>query len=335
MKSIRGELYFGLLIAGLVGAVFLAMIVVHEYGLLSDTPPPIAQAFREITDHVIIPVGLFVLLFGAGAFLVVRRVELKLNAASRGALIAADSLKAYQTPTKELPSEVLPFVEAVNHLITRLDDHARKQEAFAADAAHELKTPLAILALELDKLPAEEASRMGEQMSALSDMIDQLLVLARSNSPNIQDRKVNINLSDLGRKLVTELAPSAINNGKTLSFEERSPECFMGLEEAVGTALRTIAVNALRATPTGEGVVIIAGPGPKFTVLDGGEGLSAERLEKLKARGVRADQAPGGVAGLGLAIADRIVAAHGGELTTCMPQFCAISLDFSNQTFSS
>ncbi len=253
---------------------------------------------------------------------------MKLTAASKEALFAADSLKAYQTPVQELPSEVRPFVEAVNHLVARLDDHARRQEAFAADAAHELKTPLAILALELDKLPAADAGRMGEQMSTLSDMIDQLLVLARSNSPNMNDRKTSIDLSDMGRKLVAELAPSAINNGKTLSFEEDSPSSFMGLEEAVGAALRTIIVNALRATPKGEGVTIIAGPGPQFTVTDGGGGLTCESLEKLKARGVRADHAPGGTAGLGLAIADRIVAAHGGELITCMPEHSALSLKF-------
>lgn len=91
MKSIRGELYIGLAIAGLVGAVLLAILVVYKHGFLSDSPPPTTQAIIEITDHVIVPVGLFVFLFGVGAFLVVRRVELKLNAASKDALLAAES----------------------------------------------------------------------------------------------------------------------------------------------------------------------------------------------------------------------------------------------------
>jgi signal transduction histidine kinase len=330
MKSIRRELTIGLVVSGFIGTILLAMLVVHEYGFLSDTPPPTKQALIEIVDHVIIPVGLFVFMFGVGTLFVVRRVESKLSAVAQKALFAADSLNAYQAPANELPAEIRPFVEAVNLLVTRLEDHARRQETFAADAAHELKTPLAILALELDKLPAADANRMGEQMSALSGMIDQLLVLARSNSPSLKERKVSIDLSDVGRKLVAELAPSAINSGKTLSFEENSPSSFMGLEEAVVAALRTITVNALRATPEGAGVVIIAGPGPRFTVTDGGEGLACEELKKLKARGVRADHAPGGVAGLGLAIADRIVEAHGGELVTCMPEHSALCLDFSS-----
>lgn len=334
MKSIRSELFIGLAISALIGTILLVALVVHEYGFLSDTPPPMRQALIEILDHVVIPVGMFICLFGIGAFLVVQRVEDRLNAASKEALIAADSLREYQTPVESLPAEVRPFSEAINHLIARLESHARRQEAFAADAAHELKTPLSILALELDKLPAEEASRMAEQMNALSEMIDQLLVLAKSNSPSIQEQKVKLEPTAIGRKLVAELAPSAIEHGKTLSFEEQSPTSFMGLEEVVATALRTLIVNALRVTPEGQGVVIVAGPGPQFTVVDGGNGLSGEALEKLKARGVRADHAPGGTAGLGLAIADRIAAAFGGKLTTCMPAQSALCLDFSNRSIA-
>lgn len=334
MKSIRGELLIGLAVTAVIGGILLVALVVYEYGFLSDTPPPLEQEFAEIRDHVVIPVGLFIFLFGVGAFLVVQRVEVRLNEAAKSALVAADSLRTYQTPVENLPAELRPFVEAIDHLIARLEDHARRQEAFAADAAHELKTPLSILALELDKLPAEDASRMAEQMNALAEMVDQLLVLAKSNSPSIREQQIEIEPLDMGRKLVSELAPSAIVNGKTLSFEEQSPTSFTGLEEAVCAALRTLTVNALRVTPEGEGVVIIAGPGPKFTLVDGGDGLSSAALENLKARGVRADQAPGGTAGLGLAIADRIAAAHGGELTTCMPERSALCLDFSGQSDS-
>ncbi len=330
MKSIRRELLIGLAISALIGTILLAMLVVHEYGFLTDNPPPMEQALIEILDHVVIPVGLFICLFGIGAFLVVRRVESRLNAASKEALSAADSLHHYQTPVDNLPAEIQPFSVAVNHLITQLQNHARQQEAFAADAAHELKTPLAILALQLDKLPAEEAKGMAEQMNALSEMIDQLLILAKSNSPGLQAKTVEIDPANLARKLVSELAPSAIASGKTLSFEDCSSESFIGLEEAVSAALRTLIVNALRITPEGKGVLIVAGPGSQFIVQDGGEGLSTSMLETLKARGVRADHAPGGTAGLGLAIADRIAAAHGGELRTAMPDKTALCLIFAS-----
>ena len=70
-------------------------------------------------------------------------------------------------------------------------------------------------------------------------------------------------------------------------------------------------------------------PGPCLKVFDGGDGIVAEKLERLKARGVRADRAPGGAAGLGLAIADRIAEAHGAELKTCLPDQAGLQLCFA------
>lgn len=114
-----------------------------------------------------------------------------------------------------------------------------------------------------------------------------------------------------------------------LSQESRAPLPFRGLEEAVSAAVRTIVDNALRATPAGGTVTLVAGPGAMISVHDGGKGLSDDRLTALKARGVRADSAPGGSAGLGLAIADRIMAAHGGELQSCLPAASGIRLNFN------
>lgn len=328
MKSIKAQLLIGLCLSGLVGALVLGVIVLNQYGLIGDTPPPFDQAWPEIKDHVIVPFAIFLILFAIGAYWVVNRVERKLRDASKEAMIAADTLKAYQTPLKDLPLEVRPFVEALNHLTLKISNHAKRQEAFAADAAHELKTPLMILALELDKLPAEDAARLGEQMHGLSEMIDQLLILARSNSPDFLERQTKISPQNIAHNLVAELAPMAIRARKNLAFEDQDAASFFGLEEAISTALRTIVINALRATPAGGEVVVVTGPGPQFTVLDGGAGLTEAELDRLKARGKRSDQAPGGTAGLGLAIADRIVEAHNGELSSCLPDFVAIKLDF-------
>ena len=328
MRSIGGQLFIGLGVAGLVSGAVLIGLVSLQYGFFSEYRPPLRQTIAEIMDHVIIPLMVFVALFGAGAFIVVRTVAARLRDATHEAVAAAAALQSYRAELASLPAEVRPFAEALNALTARLEAHAKRQEAFAADAAHELKTPLAVIALELDKLSSGDAARLRRQVRAMSDMVDQLLLLARSNSPDLARNGQTIDLDPLCRRVVAELAPTAIANGKSIAFENRAPAAVTGLEEAIAAAVRTLADNALRATGESGEVIVAAGPGRSVLVLDGGEGLSPDALDRLKARGVRADRAPGGAAGLGLAIADRIVEAHGGDLQTCLPERPGLKLSF-------
>ena len=334
MRSIAGRLLRGLLVSGLIGGVVLTVMVTYEYELLSPNPPPLWKTVREIIEHVLTPFGVFLLLFGTGALLVIRRLENELKEIAGDVRDAAQDLRSYQTPRNALPTELTPFTDAVNELTSRLAAHARRQEAFAADAAHELKTPLAILAVSLDRLPAEDAAPLRTQVHALSEMVDQLLLLARSNAPDPTQRRALIEPDALAKRIVAELAPTAIQAGRQLSLEIDAPKPFNGLEEAVAASLRTLISNALRATPEGSEVIVRAGPGSSLTVIDGGKGLASGELDKLKARGIRADRAPGGVAGLGLAIADRIAEAHGGELITCQPDYSGLSLRFPEARIS-
>lgn len=334
-SSIKSRLMLGLAISGLAGSVLLAIAVAYQYGLFSPQALSQGQAQLEILEHVVLPLALFLSLFAVGAYIVILGVERQLHAVAEDALNSARELKAYQAPVEKLPSELRPFVTSLNALTSQLDLHARRQEAFASDAAHELKTPLTLLALELDRVPAESRQPLLEHVRNLSDMIDQLLLLARCNSTILQQADSEIDPDRLARRIVSEMAPAALDAGRTLALEIRSPLPFRGLEEAVSAAVRTIVDNALRATPEGGSVTIVAGPGQAIAILDGGQGLSAEALAKLKARGVRADSAPGGHAGLGLAIADRIMSAHGGELQSCLPQAAGIRLDFTQNRSSS
>lgn len=328
MKSIAGKMLFGLVVSAVLGGAVLSVLVIYQYGLFSANPPPLDQTVLEITEHVVIPVGVFLILFGIGAMLVIRRVEAQLKATAHEVYDAAHNLRSYRTPGDALPSELRPFTDAVNVLTAQLAAHAKRQEAFAADAAHELKTPLSILALLLDKLPAQEAAPLKAQVHALSEMVDQLLLLARSNAPDLAHTHALIDPAALSRRIVGELAPSAFQSGKSISVEESRPVQFRGLEEAVAASLRTLIDNALRAAPEGTEIIVRAGPGASLTVIDGGAGLERDELNRFRARGVRADSTPGGSAGLGLAIADRIVEAHGGELVTCLPEFAGLSLLF-------
>ena len=326
MTSVRRMLVSGFVISALLGAVVLIVIVGLEYGFFSRTPPPLNATLTEIVEHVVIPLLVFVGLSMVGSILVINAATRRLKTVADLANEASTRGEAFQAPLEALPREIHPFAEAVNRLTDRLDRHARQQEAFAADAAHELKTPLSVLALELDRLPQDTAVALKAQVHALSALIDQLLLLARSNNPGGQNP---VDLDALGKRVVADLAPRAIHDGKSLSYEDAGSVRICGLEEALASALRTLVDNALRETPAGGEVVVRAGPGAQVTVLDGGAGLDASALERFKARGVRADQGATGSAGLGLAIADRIAEAHDGELETCRPEETGLRIRFN------
>ena len=331
MTSLRHMILSGYAVVSVLGTIVLLILVGLEYGVFSATPPPWDATVSEILDHVVLPLLVFVGLSMAGSIWVIRSATRRLEEIADQANAASTRGEAFQVPIEALPHEVHPFAEAVNRLTDRLERHARQQEAFAADAAHELKTPLAVLALELDRLPPDSVSALKTQVKGLSELIDQLLLLARANNPGREARQQVIDLDALGQRVVADLAPKAIHDGRTLSYENAQPTRVHGLEEALASALRTLVDNALRETPPGGEVVVRAGPGPELAVLDGGAGLNAQTLEVFKARGVRADQNSGDGAGLGLAIADRIAEAHDGELLTCLPEAVGLRIRFASQ----
>jgi signal transduction histidine kinase len=245
----------------------------------------------------------------------------------RGALRPLDRLMRYarsitpaqtgvRLPTEDLPRELLSAVEAINGALERLDRGFQAQRDFLADAAHELRTPLAILAAHLDTM--DESSRkpmLRADVDRMARLVNQLLLVAQLEALTIHpDDKAD--LSALSTELATLLAPYAVKTDRSVAvLNADHPVVVRGNRDALYQALRNLAENALKYTPEGTEIEIEVDRSGSVSVSDSGPGIPETQREHLFRRFWRADRRHSSGAGLGLAIAHRIATAHNGQLT--------------------
>lgn len=219
-------------------------------------------------------------------------------------------------PTEGLPLELLRPVETINAALKRLDDGFRVQREFLADAAHELRTPLAILALHLDSLSANaQLKPLRADVDRMSRLVGQMTTVAQLEALTIQPNET-ADLAAISRELAALLAPYAFSHKRSIAVSGADdPILVRGNPDAIYQALRNLVENALRYTAEGTEVELILDPGGKVAVADRGPGVSAGDKNKLFNRFWRANRSSTGNSGLGLAIAQRIAALHQGNLT--------------------
>ena len=184
----------------------------------------------------------------------------------------------------------------------QLAEANRRQERFNADAAHELRTPLAILRARLDSMPAgEDVNALKEDVDRMIRQVQLLLELARTESAPPQPTS-DIDLARLAQDLAARLYPMARRMGRDIAVEAPDgPVHVAGDPVLLDSAIRNLLENALRVSPAGEVVRLVVADGPpRVAVADHGPGLDPADLNDLTApfrQGPR-----GGSAGLGLAI---------------------------------
>lgn len=225
-----------------------------------------------------------------------------------------------------VPAELAPLVRAINGLMAQLAHSLATQRRFVADAAHELRTPIAALRLQLHLLEksAGEPER-GQATAALKQgvaraqrLIEQLLAIARADPAGSQEPLQPVMLDELVRDIVEPHAARAEDRGIDLGADLRPAEV-LGDREQLAVLLDNLIDNALRYTPRGGVVDIVVEPGapggPCLRVRDTGPGIPIEDRPRVFARFFRGVPAAGRAdhagSGLGLAIVKAIAERHG------------------------
>lgn len=211
-----------------------------------------------------------------------------------------------------LPGELTPLVGAVNAALDRLEGALETQRRFAGDAAHALRTPLAVLTARLDLATSGAADLAGlrEDADRLSRLVGQMLLIARLDGLPL-DLSEPVDLRAVAAGVVGALAPLAIRRKVELALTGAGAMCLRrGNAAAIELALQNLVDNALAHAPRGSAVEVELVPPARLLVLDRGPGVpDAERMAVFE----RFHTGRSGGAGLGLAIVARVAAAHGGS----------------------
>lgn len=244
----------------------------------------------------------------------IRNSLLPLRRLSEQAAAIGPASADIRLPEAEVPREILPLVHAVNSALDRLEDGYRIQRDFAADAAHELRTPLAVLRAHIETLPdAMFRDALIRDVDAMTRLVTQLLAVARAEALVVAAEE-KVNLNDAAVDVCTFLAPVALGRGRMIEVAAAGEACMVAAnQEAVFNALRNLVENALTHAPAGTTVTVrVRAPGT-LRVEDRGPGVPAEMRDTIFRRFWRAERRKSG-SGLGLAIVKRIMDAHGGRV---------------------
>ena len=218
-------------------------------------------------------------------------------------------------PEDDIPRELLPLVQAINSALDRLEAGFRQQREFTANAAHQLRTPLAVLAANIDLIPDESiATPLREDILAMARLVTQLLLVARLEDGAV-DLDQMVDLGALAREVVISLGPIAVAAGKTIAIDaDKVRTLVRGNPSLIRGALENLVENAIVHTPKGTSVLIRVRRGTRIDVADSGPGVPAELHDKIFERFWRGEQSQSG-AGLGLSIVRRIMDVLGGKVT--------------------
>jgi two-component system OmpR family sensor kinase/two-component system sensor histidine kinase QseC len=286
-----------------------------------------ARLARAAALRVVIPLLLLLPVLGAAIAWVVRDslMPLRRMAAEvqrRDAHSLAPIASSASTP---LPQEVSPLIDALNRLLERLQAAFAVQRGFVADAAHELRSPLTAVRLQLQlldrapDLPAREHARaaLGAAVERAIHLVEQLLTLARNEPREPGAQLLPVALETIAADGISDAHALAASRAIELSLEAQPAVVIQADRESLRALVRNLVDNAVRYTPTGGRVAVRcsrAGTAALLEIIDNGPGIPAAERERAFDRFYRRAGAPEEGSGLGLAIVRAIADRHGAQV---------------------
>lgn len=260
---------------------------------------------------LLVPLTLMIPLVGIW---LTRRLTRRMTATAAIAAAIGPRTLDRRLPAAMLPTEVRPLAVATNAALDRLEQGFVAQAAFAADVAHELRTPLAVMRLRADAVDdAGTRQALLREVDRAARVVAQLLDLADLERPS-EAACAPVDLTALAEAVVADRAPAILASGRHIAFADRGGATVSGRAGALILALENLIDNAMRHTPTGTLVTVEAGPGARLRVTDDGPPIDASHLSAMATRFWRAGNAKGEGSGLGLSIVARVAGAHDGRL---------------------
>ncbi len=225
----------------------------------------------------------------------------------------------------QIPIEVEPMVQSLNGLLERLRASFAAQRAFVADAAHELRTPIAALKLQAglmarardDEARAEALRELHAGIDRSAHLVDQLLTLARSEPEARTAPGDDIDLASVSANAVSEMLPLARERGSRIEFSSPESVPLHGDANALHSLLRNLIDNALRHSPEESHVHVQLehdDRSARVIVDDDGPGVAVEERERVFDRFYGRTSGGDAGSGLGLAIVKAVVDRHAGRI---------------------
>jgi signal transduction histidine kinase len=257
----------------------------------------------------------FLLAWLAVSMLAVRRALEPLKQVSRIAEEIDPATANTRLPTRNVPTEVVPLVNAINLALDRLEHGLMRQREFNANAAHQLRTPLAVLLANIEAMQDKStAAKLTYDIELMSRIVNQLLLVARLETmKHLPDETVD--LLAIATEVASNLAPLAIASGKHLEIVNGTSAILIQANaEALRAALTNLVENALSHTPSDTTVSIRLTQEPTVEVADCGPGVPPDKRDQIFERFWKGDRNGKG-AGLGLAIVKHIMIALQGSVS--------------------